>query len=625
MGSGVDNLLMSSFGMNEMGNVDVEKYPKGIFSPSPKNEDPTLPVTGQSQKVSSPQKSISPHVVPHFQHPLAPQPGTQPIPRMSPIPQPPFQPPPPPPPHHHHMQRKVQLGPNFDRLGILNQANEIPPMSAPYFAKALQQHGGGTLGAILQAHQHALQQQMQRESFLLQQAVHQQMFQNVPFNIYHQQRMNSMMIDRRTTDDQIVPNSQMIPPPESWLKHSTRPSPSKRMKIKHEDSEITERRTCYKHGSQGNDKYVIFNDDNASGNQNSDDDDSSPPIAPPKDSVFVRYPTDSYKTLPSFSETFSGHIEKLKLKEQHLKDSLLRHGVNEHMIPEPYGNASLLHDNPLNQHILPEGVIGPQMLPTPCSREQILPQTNMSHHLQPDIGNGDTLIPISGMVDQFISDSSIPNTLLTQGNIKTETDDTSTKGVTQFDAVNNQLKELDTKVENDSKDSGLENKIDNIDNGLNFDNDPAADDPIKEELAQQPPNEDNQLDFLNLNSLDEKGTGKENDLLSETETDKSSETSKIIVNEKQIKNENDSIGVDRETENATNNINIFQSDLDLDTDNPNYDNLFNGNSDEHYFQAFKENNLHLMNDLNENKVDNGDDILKLLHSPLDFLNDKFLK
>lgn len=613
--SGVDNLLMSSFGMNDMGNVDVEKYPKGIFSPSSKNDDATLPANAQTQKVSSPQKSISPHVVPHFQHPLTPQPGAQPIPRMSHIPQPPFQPPPP--PHHHHMQRKVQLGPNFDRLGILNQANEIPPMSAPYFAKALQQHGGGTLGAILQAHQHALQQQMQRESFLLQQAVQQQMFQNVPFNIYHQQRMNSMMMDRRTTDDQIVPNSQMIPPPESWLKHNARPSPSKRMKIKHEESDVVDRRNCYKHSSHGNDKYIIFNDDSSHGTHNSDDDDSTPPIAPPKDSVFVRYPNDSFKNLPSFSDTFSGHIEKLKSKEQHLKDSLLRHGVNEHMLPDAYGHGPLMPDNPINQQMIPDGIMSAQMLPSPCPRDQLLQQTNM-HHIQPDLGNGETLIPISGMVDPF----SIPTTILSQpGEVNIDSENTTAK--INFDNV---VKESNAKVENDAKDSGLDNKIANIDTGLNFASEPTAEEGIKDEQMQQATNEENQLEFLNLKSLGDKGSGKENELLTETDTNKSNKdnTSKIILNEKTTKSENN-IGVDRETESATNNINLFESDLDLDTDNPNYDNLFNGNSDEHYFQAFKENNLHLMNDLNENKVDTGDDILKLLHSPLDFLNDKFLK
>lgn len=613
--SGVDNLLMSSFGMNDMGNVDVEKYPKGIFSPSSKNDDATLPANAQTQKVSSPQKSISPHVVPHFQHPLTPQPGAQPIPRMSHIPQPPFQPPPP--PHHHHMQRKVQLGPNFDRLGILNQANEIPPMSAPYFAKALQQHGGGTLGAILQAHQHALQQQMQRESFLLQQAVQQQMFQNVPFNIYHQQRMNSMMMDRRTTDDQIVPNSQMIPPPESWLKHNARPSPSKRMKIKHEESDVVDRRNCYKHSSHGNDKYIIFNDDSSHGTHNSDDDDSTPPIAPPKDSVFVRYPNDSFKNLPSFSDTFSGHIEKLKSKEQHLKDSLLRHGVNEHMLPDAYGHGPLMPDNPINQQMIPDGIMSAQMLPSPCPRDQLLQQTNM-HHIQPDLGNGETLIPISGMVDPF----SIPTTILSQpGEVNIDSENTTAK--INFDNV---VKESKAKVENDAKDSGLDNKIANIDTGLNFASEPTAQEGIKDEQMQQATNEENQLEFLNLKSLGDKGSGKENELLTETDTNKSNKdnTSKIILNEKTTKSENN-IGVDRETESATNNINLFESDLDLDTDNPNYDNLFNGNSDEHYFQAFKENNLHLMNDLNENKVDTGDDILKLLHSPLDFLNDKFLK
>ena len=634
--SGVDNLLMGSFGMSDMGNVDVDKYSKGIFSP--KAEDgAVLPAAGaQSQKASSPQKSISPHshVVPHFQHPLAPPPGAQQLPRMSPIPQPPFQPaqpPPPPPPHHHHMQRKVQLGPNFDRLGILNQANEIPPMSAPYFAKALQQHGGGTLGAILQAHQHALQQQMQRESFLLQQAVQQQMFQNAPFNMYHQQRMSSMMMDRRA-DDQIVPNGQMIPPPEHWLKHSARPSPSKRMKIKHEDGDVTERRHCYKHNghvSERDDKYVIFNDDNH-GNQNSDDDDSSPPIAPPKDSVFVRYPTDCYKTLPSFSDTFTGHIEKLKMKEQHLKDSLLRHGVSEHMIPDAYAGAHMMPDNTMNQQMFPEGVMGAQMIAKQCAQEQIISRTSAcAHHLQSDPSNPDQLIPIPGIVDQFgMSDDNIHHAMMSSqhGEEKPETDEKNGKDIVPIEPIESRLKESDTiKIESDEKESVLDNKTDNLDTALDFDNEPSQD--TTQEKEEEKSSEENQLDFLNLNSLDEKSTANENDLQTEAETDKSSTKSgsgsKGNDVEKTDKNETES--TDKETENATKNLNIFHNDLDLDTDNPSYDNLFNGNSDEHYFQAFKENNLHLINDLNENKVDGGDDILKLLHSPLDFLNDKFLK
>ena len=57
--------------------------------------------------------------------------------------------------------------------------------------------------------------------------------------------------------------------------------------------------------------------------------------------------------------------------------------------------------------------------------------------------------------------------------------------------------------------------------------------------------------------------------------------------------------------------------------NSNFDNLFNGNTDEHYFQAFKDNNLSLFTSLQE-KTDCNDDISKLLHSPLDFLNEKFL-
>jgi len=155
---------------------------------------------------------------------------------------------------------------------------------------------------------------------------------------------------------------------------------------------------------------------------------------------------------------------------------------------------------------------------------------------------------------------------------------------------------------------------DNIDTVIKIENEPILD------------QEDSQLDYLN----DITGNIGENTLSSQSKTDKSSEASKKdedSVEEGDEKKINEILpdNEDIETQNATNNINIFEEDLDLDTDNRNYDNLFNGNSDEHYFQAFKENNLHLIGDLNENKVDAGDDILKLLHSPLDFLNDKFLR
>lgn len=77
----------------------------------------------------------------------------------------------------------------------------------------------------------------------------------------------------------------------------------------------------------------------------------------------------------------------------------------------------------------------------------------------------------------------------------------------------------------------------------------------------------------------------------------------------------------------TGNMSLFEENLELDAEGRTYENLFNGNSDEHYFQAFKENNLHLIGDLNGHKGadGNGDEIMKLLHSPLDFLNDKFLR
>lgn len=608
--SSVDGMLMGSFGLSDMGSVDSDKYSKGVFSPSAKTEE----ATPRPQKVTSPQKSVSPHPVPHYQHPLAaPQSQHATIPRMSPIPQANY---PHAAAHHHHMQqRKVHLGPNFDRLGILNQANEIPPLSTtPYFAKALQQHSNGTLGAILQAHQHALQQQMQRESFLLQQAVHQQMLQGVPFNMYHHQRLGGMMLDRRA-DDQIVPNQQMVTAPENWMKHHSHPSPRKRAKRKHDDSDTNERRknNNYKEASEMHEKYVIFNDENQT-NQMSEDECSSPRIAPPKDSVFVRYPANSCKTLPSFSDAFTGHLEKLKMKEQHLKDSLMRHGVSEPMITEIYPTAhSQTNDNMSQRLLTADDVNQQQLLTGPCT--QGLPETDENQQIQTTLD--ENLDPLAGIVDQLLPDGDLPQSILSDSEIsKIDNNDTSLTDSLKEDQEIVESIETENKLPIDNKDV-VATESEKEGDAITI----ADEDNVEKET--------NQLDYLNdiTNNIAETAAipQKEKDSSGDGETKKDETKNSEKVETKPVEALLPADSDALETQNATNNINIFEEDLDLDTDNRNYDNLFNGNSDEHYFQAFKENNLHLIGDLNETKMDGNDDILKLLHSPLDFLNDKFLR
>ena len=51
--STVDDMLMNSFGMADLGNIDIDKYQKGIFSPSPKNN---MMPSSPGQKATSPQK-----------------------------------------------------------------------------------------------------------------------------------------------------------------------------------------------------------------------------------------------------------------------------------------------------------------------------------------------------------------------------------------------------------------------------------------------------------------------------------------------------------------------------------------------------------------------------------------
>ena len=74
--STVDDVLINSFGMSDLENIDIDKYQKGIFSPSPKTATATTPSPTNCPAVSSPQKSVSPHVVPNYTH-HSPQRGTQ--------------------------------------------------------------------------------------------------------------------------------------------------------------------------------------------------------------------------------------------------------------------------------------------------------------------------------------------------------------------------------------------------------------------------------------------------------------------------------------------------------------------------------------------------------------------
>jgi len=544
----VDDMLMNSFGMSDLGNIDIDKYQKEIFSPSPKSSNITTVSPGPGSSIASPQKSISPHVVPNYAHHHQ-QPQRHPqqarnAPNMQQFHNQQPQIPPP------QLQRKINLGPHFDRLGILNQANEVPPMTAPFFAKALQQHGGTTLGAILQAHQHALQQQMQRENFMLQQAAQQQLFQQQGFPInqlYQQQqqqqaqRMNPLLLERRA-DDQIVPNPQILPPQEAWLQQHGLPhfQLNKHFRIKREvEDEMTNTRATGRKSKAKRprkENYVIFNDDSSRGSDilaSGDDEEDkllNPPIQPPKNSVFVRYKSESNKSLPSFHQTFSNHIDKIK-KRDITKSS------------NSYANETQNKDNELF------------------------------------FTNTDFQIP-----------EELPK-------VKQESSD-----LPKHEKSNIEKRRKDSKREKHKHSSTKENKNNESTPSysyLDFLNDVGKD--HKEDFPYEGEHQDNTNSEISNTSSDTKNTSSTSleSLLDENE-------------KKEVKEANDAIA-------------MFSNELDLNNDH-NYDNLFNGNSDEHYFQAFKENNLHLMqNDLNENKVSTGDDVLKLLHSPLDFLNEKFLK
>lgn len=154
--------------------------------------------------------------------------------------------------------------------------------------------------------------------------------------------------------------------------------------------------------------------------------------------------------------------------------------------------------------------------------------------------------------------------------------------------------------------------VDPIDENATTMESESSEKPENENTETPPQDEYSHLDFLNDTC---KGTTELFTPYSKEEQSSDKETSEDTV---------DLLTEPKEAAKATDAISMFHGELDLNSEHS-YDNLFNGNSDEHYFQAFRENNLHLLNDLNENKMDSGEDILKLLHSPLDFLNDKFLK
>lgn len=527
----VDDMLLNSFGMpdignmSDIGNIDFNKYHKSIFSPSPtKNLTPTsvLPPSSPIQKINSPQKAISPHVVPLFQHslphhqppltPLRRQPQQQAI--FSPLQL-----------HHQQqtdqIQRKLHVGPHFDRLGILNQANEIPQqLNAPFFAKALQQHGSTTLGAILQAHQHALQQHFQRENFLhmQQQVAQQQMFQMPMNNLYHHQRINPMI----RTDDQIVPNPQVYPQQDVWLQlQNPNYMQSKQIQRKREDIDSDSSCSSFASHSSSRSKkqkfedYVIFNDDKP---YLFDEEKEDTRIAPPNKSVFVCYQSESNKSLPSFSEAFTGHVNNLKIKEKKT-------------------------NNLSNKESLSSQILSPNL--------------------------------------QQATSLNIYSETKTLNSFSDENENSTKKEIENIEQTN---KNCETEKET-----------------------------VQCDLYS---------DFLNSVGKD-RLFSYNTDIVIDTKRDETDLVSNKILN----------VHKDGEESNKTSdNINIFNEDLDLDSEHAHYENLFNTSSDDNYFQTFKDNNLHLINELhgskliNElhvSKLDGNDDLAKLLHSPMDFLNDKF--
>lgn len=590
--STVDDVLINSFGMSDLENIDIDKYQKGIFSPSPKTATATTPSPTNCPAVSSPEKSVSPHVVPNYTH-HSPQRGTQARQQSTlqqfsnqqvQIAQP-------------QIQRKVHLGPHFDRLGILNQANEIPPMTAPFFAKALQQHGSTTLGAILQAHQHVLQQQMQRENFMIQQAAQQQIFQQgfTMNNIYahqqQQQRISSVLLERRT-DDQIVPNPQILPAQDGWLQqHHAHFHQGKHFRVKREaDIDVGSARyggRKSKNKRTRKEAYVIFNEDcSKSSNEmpinEEDDEEKSSLIPPPKNSVFVRYKSETNKSLPSFTEAFSCHLDKLKMKEVDLRvpngKSLLtqssKHQICQRSQLEAQKQQQLVQESTQNKIIH----YGEQRLSSQLSNSQISDEKSVNKE-------EDVLLLNDSF--QLVDEVQVSSELIAE--------ESHVDADTKKDSNSNQLSS------NVSSHLAKETKI-----------------------CREKTHEDVSYSYLDfLNDVGKHGK----DLFSYNEGESGhrnkAEQNNVKSDLSHLKQEIED-AEKKEMKQAADAIGIFSGDLELNNGHS-YDNLFNGNSDEHYFQAFKDNNMHLVNDLNENKVDNGDDVLKLLHSPLDFLNEKFLR
>ena len=134
-------------------------------------------------------------------------------------------------------------------------------------------------------------------------------------------------------------------------------------------------------------------------------------------------------------------------------------------------------------------------------------------------------------------------------------------------------------------------------------------------------NQNFDFDFLNDTNKDSGETPEDKD--NSCSQAENNETKPVIDDPIEIlteENSRSSVKIEEQEESEVKSM--FGEDLNLGNGNT-YENLFNGNSDEHYFQAFKDNNLPLFATLQE-KTDANDEISKLLHSPLDFLNEKFL-
>ena len=668
--------------------------------------------------------------------------------------------------NNRNQQRRIQLGPNFDRLGILNDGNDGQSQTAaPFFAKALQQHGGTTLGAILQAHQHALQQQ----SMLMQQQVqHTNSYPNNPItNIYQQQQQHLQHFNQqnkqqqssnqqqsqyqkqlhqnqilkqqqqntlyhnpldqhnrqqtqlqRRSDDQIVPNPQKLPSPESWLhKQQTRQQqqqkaqkPALKTPIQRKAGNTRSPSTSLKSKSSP-ERYFIFNNEtnvqeHTTGNDIKSEDTNNK-ILPPKNSVFVRYPTESNRRLPGFPETFASYIEKLKVKDYYLKAMLHQQGINVQQLQANPFYRQLLMQQHMQQQIPMQFQQFPQGFPVPFNPQQLQQlhihqqiqqqrqqqqqqqqqqqhqqqhhqqqlqqkqkhqhqhrqqqkqqyqqkhqqqqQQQQQHHQQQQQQQQLQQQQHQQQLQhqqqqqqqqqqQFIfhqkkQKRSIPDSSYEENNpSNSQPDDKRRKVDEKQNLVKGQLVD-ENFVENVSfefKEENKEEQTQNVENTgtvtdvkdcdiikiaarnigdidhlgkLEGDDNYGEDDPTA-------------FDFAFLNEEENKINAKEFDASafeSELHDEDGFDPSKSLLDE----NSRKSMKEEEEKEDCEKN-----EDSDEQA-NTNFDNLFNGNTDEHYFQAFKDNNLSLFTSLQE-KSDCNDDISKLLHSPLDFLNEKFL-